>query len=142
MTLRTVRISKEELLETRKIYENVMSYACYGLFFKEGEVLGKSISKIALKSAKGDRNKYFELAANLISGRGWVEKIEFGDDRVVASGSIEVEEGKGTQTCHILRGLIKNIYEEIDGERYSCDEDRCASKGDESCVFVLKKRGV
>ena len=142
MAMRTVRISRNELLQIRKIYENVMSYACYGLFFKEGEVLGENISEIAYKSAGGDRKKYFEVVANLIAGRGWVEKIEFDGNRAVVTGSIEVEEGKGMATCHLLRGMIKKIYEEIDGERYSCDEEKCVSKGDDSCVFVVKERGV
>ena len=142
MTLRTVRISKDELLQIRKIYENVMSYACYGLFFKEGEVLGKNISEIAYKSSGGDREKYFELAANLVAGRGWCEKIEFREEDVFVEGSIEVEEGAGHTSCHLMRGIIKKIYEGIDGERYACEEKECVSNGDEKCVFSLEKRGV
>ncbi len=142
MSLRTVRISKDELLQIRKIYENVMSYACYGLFFKEGEVLGESISQFAMESSGGSRDKYFELISNLIAGRGWVEKIGFADDKVVVEGSIEVEEGAGHPTCHLLRGMIKRIYEEMDNERYNCEEAECVSKGDEKCVFTLQKRGV
>ncbi len=142
MTLRTVRISRDELLQIRKIYENVMSYACYGLFFKEGEVLGENISEIAYKSSGGEREKYFELAGNLIAGRGWAEKIEFDGERVIAEGSIEVEEGTGHSTCHLMRGMMKKIYEGIDHERYSCEEIECVSKGDKRCVFKLEKRGV
>jgi len=142
MSLRTVRISKEELLQIRRIYENVMSYACYGLFFKEGEVLGESIANFALESSKGDRDKYFSVVSNLISGRGWAEKIEFSDSQVVVEGSIEVEEGAGVPTCHLMRGMMKKIYETIDKERYTCEEEKCVSKGDDKCVFVLKKRGV
>ncbi len=142
MSLRTVRISRDELLRIRKIYENVMSYACYGLFFKEGEVLGESISEFAMKSSGGEREKYFELVANLMAGRGWVEKAEFKDGKAIVEGSIEVEEGAGHTTCHLLRGMIKKIYEAIDLERYDCEEEQCVSKGDPKCVFVVKKRGV
>ena len=142
MSLRTLRISKQELLQIRKIYESVMSYACYGLFFREGQVFGENIAAIAMESAKGDREKYFEVVSNLLAGRGWCEKAEFYPEKAVIKGSIEVEEGQAAPSCHILKGIIKKIYEEADGERYSCEETECESKGDEHCVFVVKKKGV
>jgi predicted hydrocarbon binding protein len=142
MSVRAIRISKEELLEIRKIYEGVMSYACYGLFYREGEVLGREMAKIAMKSSGGDKDKYFEVVANLVAGRGWVEKAEFSEDKVVTRGSIEVEEGKDMPTCHILKGIIKSIYEQFYNEGFSCEETECESKGDEHCVFTVKRKGV
>ena len=142
MPTRTVRISREELLEIRKIYESVMSYACYGLFYREGEILGKEMASIAMKSSGGDKDKYFEVASNLLAGRGWVEKAEFSEDKVTVEGSIEVEEGKGMPTCHILKGIIKSIYGQFYNEAFSCEEVECVSKGDERCVFKLERKGV
>ena len=42
---RLVKISQEELDSVRKLYESVMSYACHGLFFREGMVLADEIVK-------------------------------------------------------------------------------------------------
>ncbi len=142
MTMRTIRISKDELLEIRKIYESVMSYACYGLFFREGEVLGRNMAEIAMKSSEGNKDRYFEVVGNLLAGRGWVEKAEFSGDSVVVHGSIEVEEGKGMPTCHILKGIIKSIYESYFNESFSCEEVECESKGDERCMFKVERKGV
>ncbi len=140
--MRTIRISRDELLEIRKIYESVMSYACYGLFFREGEVLGRNMAEIAMKSSGGEKEKYFEVIGNLLGGRGWVEKAEFSDDTVIVKGSIEVEEGRGIPTCHILKGIIKSIYETFYNEIFSCEEVECESKGDERCVFKVERKGV
>jgi len=142
MPIRTIRISRDELLDIRKIYENVMSYACYGLFFREGEVLGDNIAEIAMKSSEGDEEKYFEVAANLLSGRGWAEKVSLTDEKAVVEGSIEAEEGKGRPTCHILKGIIKRIYERHYDESFNCEEIECQSKGDKACVFKLERKGV
>ncbi len=142
MPIRTIRISRDELLDIRKIYENVMSYACYGLFFRKGEVLGDNIADIAMKSSEGEKEKYFEVAANLLAGRGWVEKAIMSDDKVVAEGSIEVEEGKGQPTCYVLKGIIKRIYEKHYDESFNCEEIECQSKGDDACVFKLERKGV
>lgn len=142
MPIRTIRISRDELLDVRRIYESVMSYACYGLFFRQGEVLGDNIADIAMKSSEGEKEKYFEVAANLLSGRGWVEKASFSDESVTVKGSIEVEEGKGQPTCHILKGMIKRIYEKYYNEGFNCEEIECQSKGDDSCVFKLERKGV
>ena len=142
MPMRTIRISRDELLEIREIYESVMSYACYGLFFREGEVLGKNIADIAHKSSGGDKEKYFEVVANLLSGRGWVEEAEFEDNKVVTKGSIEVEEGKGIPTCHILKGIIKSVYESFYNDMFTCEEIECESKGDGKCTFKVERKGV
>lgn len=142
MPARTVRISRDELLEIRKIYESVMSYACYGLFYRQGEILGKEMAKIAMKSSGGDKEKYFEVAANLVAGRGWAEKAKFSNDTVIVTGSIEVEEGKGMPTCHILKGIVKSVYGEFYNEAFSCEEVECVSKGDKACVFKVERKGV
>ncbi len=142
MPIRTIRISRDELLDIRKIYESVMSYACHGLFFREGEVLGDNIAEIAMKSSEGEKEKYFEVAANLLAGRGWAEKVLFSENKAVVSGSIEVEEGKGAQSCHLLKGIIKRVYENYYNDGFNCEEIECESKGDENCVFRLERKGV
>ena len=43
---RFVKISQNEFVSVRKLYESVMSYACHGLFFREGMVLAEGVTAV------------------------------------------------------------------------------------------------
>jgi hypothetical protein len=83
--MRFIRISQKELLNIKRLYESVMSHASYGLFYREGETLGREIVAMA-----GDNpDSFLETTGRLIKGRGWVEEITFTENRVFARGSFE-----------------------------------------------------
>jgi len=105
--MKFVKLSQSEYEEIRKLYEGVMSQACYGLFFREGMILGEEIAKIAQQEPE----KYFEICGNLLRARGWVDNIVFEESTAVAEGSIESGGGDGAPTCHRLRGMVRKIYE-------------------------------
>ncbi len=128
---RFVRISQTELDSVRKLYESVMSYACHGLFFREGIALADQIAR------------EIEAGENLLSGartalvaRGWVEDIEFREGEARARGSAEVSPGSGAETCHRLRGIVSRVYELSTKKRVRFAEVECASKGAKKCVFA------
>ena len=134
--MKFVKLSQSEYEEIRKLYEGVMSQACYGLFFREGMILGDEISKIALQEPE----KYFEICANLLRARGWVDNIVFEDATAVAEGSIEAAQSD-VPTCHRLRGIVKRVYEAKGHRRLHCEEIECISKGDKHCVFRVEPLG-
>jgi len=134
--MKFVKLSQTEFEEIRKLYEGVMSQACYGLFFREGAVLGDEIARIASQEPE----KYFEIAANLLRARGWIENIVFTPDRVTVEGSIEAV-GSEKATCHRLRGIIKRIYESKTRKRMHVEEVECVGKGDKQCSFRLEVLG-
>jgi predicted hydrocarbon binding protein len=37
----------------------------------------------------------------------------------------------------MLRGLLAKVFEERSGKDVYCHERKCASKGDDKCVFVI-----
>lgn len=86
---RHLKISQDELKKIRDLYETVMSHACHGLFFREGNIFGVEIMDAAVKTPY----KFFETATEMLKARGWVEDIKFTDDSVTVKGSIEVHEG-------------------------------------------------
>lgn len=131
--MRFVKISQPEIEAVRKLYESVMSYACHGLFYREGLSLGADIAEMASKS--GD---YFESCRRILIGRGWVEDVFFAEDEVRVTGSIEASRDAGTQTCHRLKGIISKIYEAERGRRLKFNEEKCVSKGDSDCVFRIE----
>lgn len=132
--MKFVKISQSELEETRKLYESVMSYACHGLFFREGVVYGDKISEIAQRSS----DTYFSSIERILKGRGWVDEISFGEKEVVVKGSIEVSPGSEVETCHRMRGMLSKIYEKRLGKRMRCMEVSCESTGGNNCVFVIE----
>ncbi len=134
--MKFVKLSQAEYEEIRKLYEGVMSQACYGLFFREGMILGEEVSKIALQ----EPDKYFEICANLLRARGWVENIVFEEMDAVAEGSIEACQSD-VPTCHRLRGIVKRVYEVNGHKRLHCEEVECVSKGDKHCVFRVEPLG-
>lgn len=134
--MKFVKFSQTEFEEIRKLYEGVMSQACYGLFFREGAVLGDEIARIASQESE----KYFEIAANLLRARGWIENIVFAADRVTVEGSIEAVKSE-RPTCHRLRGIIKRIYESKMRRRTHVEEIECAGRGDKQCIFKLEVLG-
>ncbi|MEW5937173.1 MAG: hypothetical protein AB1665_05070 [Candidatus Thermoplasmatota archaeon] len=130
--MRFVKLSQEWIMEVNDLYTSVMGHACKGLFFREGLIAGREIAALAKEG------EYFETAAKLLIGRGWVEHADFEDDKVVVRGSIEAVKGK-TRECTRLRGLMKGIYEEVAGMKINITEQRCEGRGDPHCVFAVQK---
>ena len=133
--MRFIRISQEELDKIRTLYESVMSHASHGLFYREGETLGKEIVKMASE----DQEHFLETAGRLIKGRGWAEDIAFMDDHVIINGSFEAKPGLEEPTCHRLRGMVHAILEKHTGKKLVCLEEKCISVGDPVCEFIVKE---
>jgi predicted hydrocarbon binding protein len=134
--MKFVKLSQSEFEAIRKLYEGVMSQACYGLFFREGMILGEEMAKIAMQ----EQEKYFEVCANLLRARGWVDNIIFQESTAVAEGSIEASQADGP-TCHRLRGIVRKVYEANTHRKLHCEEIECVSKGDKHCVFKVEPLG-
>jgi len=132
--MKFVKISQPEFESLRKLYEGVMSYACHGLFFREGNELGAQIASLV----KEDED-FFETTRKLLVGRGWVEDIEFGEGEVRAKGSVEVSKGNEMETCHRLRGIISKLYEIHKKEKVRFTEVECESTGSDKCLFKMEE---
>ena len=133
--MRFVRISQKELEDLRHLYESVMSHASHGLFYREGETIGREL----VGMADSNSETFLETASRLIKGRGWVEELVFSETRVIAKGSIEGSPGTSEATCHRLRGMIHVIMEKHTGKKLLCLEDKCLSLGDNQCEFILRE---
>lgn len=128
--VRHVKVSQEELDAVRKLYEGVMSYACHGLFFREGMVLGEIITRsLALGEDPLDAGK------KAILERGWALDILFTETGARVRGSIEASEGAEMETCHRIRGLLSKLLEAKMKERVRLAEVECVSTGGRECVF-------
>jgi len=127
---RLVKISQQELDSVRKLYESVMSYACHGLFFREGMVLAEEITK-SLSLGEDP----LEVGKQTIIDRGWAEDVLFTDAGVRVRGSIEATAGGEVETCHRLRGILSKLLEAKTKHRVRLAEVECASMGARECVF-------
>ncbi len=125
-----IYITKDEVLKIEDMLREIMSYASIGVLVRMGEIIGDIISE------RIPREEYFQTLRDVLKARGWVDEIEFSKNEVRVKGSIEVHNSK-FPTCHILRGIIRKIYENYYKTIVNMDEEKCESKGDEYCLFKL-----
>ena len=128
--VRLVKISQQELDAVRKLYESVMSYACHGLFFREGMVLAEEITR-SLSLGQDP----LEAGKKMLIERGWAEDVLFTDSGARVRGSIEAAPGSETETCHRLRGILSKLLEAKAKQRVRLAEVECVSTGARECIF-------
>lgn len=125
---RAVKLRKDELVEIKRLYETVMTFASHGMFYRSGRVIGARIVKVA----GSDLEKVRETMVR----EGWVTNIDFDGDVITVTGSIEASSADAPN-CHFLRGILAKVFEDRTGKDVYCHERKCLSKGDERCVFVI-----
>ncbi len=125
-----LRLEKKELDEIKNLYETVMNVASHGLFFRAGKIIGKRYVE------NGFEEDYYPSVSNAMVSENWAGNIEFNGGSVRVDNSIEVLNGKGECTCHMLRGVLSTV---IENKRGKCTvrEIACQSQGDESCIFEI-----
>lgn len=127
-TERSIRLRREEIVEIKKLYETVMTFASHGMFYRSGRIIGGRV----IRTAGTDLNR----VRDALIREGWVHDISFEGDTVSATGSIEAS-NSDSPTCHMLRGILAKVFEERTGKDVYCHERKCVSKGDDKCVFVI-----
>lgn len=125
---RAIRLRREELVEIKRLYETVMTFASHGMFYRSGRILGDRL----LRNSGSELSRVREALIK----EGWVTDMVFEGDTITAVGSIEVS-NSDTPTCHMLRGILAKVFEERTGKDVYCHERKCVSKGDDKCVFVI-----
>jgi predicted hydrocarbon binding protein len=125
---RAIKLRREELVEIKRLYETVMTFASHGMFYRSGRIVGDRL----IRSSGTELVKVREALIK----EGWVTDISFEGDTVSVVGSIEAS-NSDSPTCHMLRGLLAKVFEERTGKDVYCHERKCVSKGDEKCVFVI-----
>jgi len=125
---RAIKLRRDELVEIKRLYETVMTFASHGMFYRSGRIIGDRL----LRTAGTDLAKLKDALVR----EGWVTDIAFEGDTISVTGSIEAS-NSDTPTCHMLRGILAKVYEERTGKDVYCHERKCISKGDEHCLFVI-----
>lgn len=125
---RSIKLRKEELVEIKKLYETVMTFASHGMFYRSGRIMGDRLLKIA----GSDLGKVKDALVR----EGWVTDVSFEGDTISVLGSIEAS-NSDSPTCHMLRGILAKVFEDRTGKDVYCHERKCVSKGDDKCVFVI-----
>jgi predicted hydrocarbon binding protein len=134
--MRFVKISREEFGRSVKLYEGVMAQACQGLYFREGQIIGEELAKLAAR----DGDDYFNVIGKLLVGRGWADEARFDARRATFKGSMEAGAGVA-DGCHRLRGIVKAIYETKLNRNLTIVEMECEGQGGKNCVFSIEGFG-
>ncbi len=130
---RFVKYRRGDISAIRRLEESFMHDAAYGLLFRAGQAIGSRVAR----NARPYKQQYFEAARRILVDEGWVRDIQFQDDLITATGSIEAEKGGGRNTCHMLRGIVAKVYEGYFGKLMNCTESECESAGKPKCVFKV-----
>lgn len=125
---RSIKLRREELLEIKRLYETVMTFASHGMFYRSGRIIGDRL----IRSAGTELIRVKEILIR----EGWATDISFEGDTITAVGSIEAS-SSDSPTCHMLRGILAKVFEERTGKDVYCHERKCVSKGDDTCVFII-----
>ncbi len=125
---RAIKLRKEELVEIKRLYETVMTFASHGMFYRSGRIMGDRLIRVAGTDLVRIREAMIK--------EGWATDIVFEGDTITVTGSIEAS-NSDSPTCHMLRGILAKVFEERSGKDVYCHERRCMSKGDDKCVFVI-----
>jgi predicted hydrocarbon binding protein len=125
---RGIKLRREELVEIKRLYETVMTFASHGMFYRSGRIIGDRLIRTS-------GTELLRLKESLIK-EGWVTDINFEGDTITVVGSIEAS-NSDSPTCHMLRGLLAKVFEERSGKDVYCHERKCVSKGDDKCMFVI-----
>ena len=125
---RAIKMRKDELVEIKKLYETVMTFASHGMFYRSGRIMGGRLVKVVGTDLSRVRDARIK--------EGWFTDIAFEGDTINVAGSIEVS-NSDSPTCHMLRGILAKVFEERTGKDVYCHERKCISKGDDRCVFII-----
>jgi predicted hydrocarbon binding protein len=125
---RSIRLRREELLEIKRLFETVMTFASHGMFYRSGRIIGDRL----IRSAGTELLRIKEVLIK----EGWATDITFEGDTITVNGAIE-SSSSDSPTCHMLRGILAKVFEERTGKDVYCHERKCVSKGDDKCVFVI-----
>jgi predicted hydrocarbon binding protein len=125
---RSIKLRREELVEIKRLYETVMTFASHGMFYRSGRIIGDRL-------IRSSGTELARLKESLVK-EGWVTDIAFEGDTITVAGSIEASNAD-SPTCHMLRGILAKLFEERSGKDVYCHERKCVSKGDDKCVFII-----
>lgn len=125
---RAIKLRRDELVEIKRLYETVMTFASHGMFYRSGRIVGNRL----VKATGTDLSRIRDALVK----EGWVSDIVFEGDTINVTGSIEVS-NSDSPTCHMLRGILAKVFEERTGKDVYCHERKCVSKGDDKCVFII-----
>jgi predicted hydrocarbon binding protein len=125
---RSIKMRKEELVEIKKLFETVMTFASHGMFYRSGRIMGDRL----IRASGSDLGK----VRDALIKEGWATDISFEGDAISVMGSIEAS-NSDSPTCHMLRGILAKVFEERTGKDVYCHERKCLSKGDDKCVFII-----
>ena len=136
---RYLLVSRNELLEIKELYRQILGKSSIGLFYSSGHIIGNSIADESLKR-EGD---FFNNARDLMVERDLVKDVVFSDKVITVRGSIETKKEEYRKpkrnTCHILRGVLVRLYEKYKNDKFYCEEIECESNNYDRCVFRIEK---
>jgi predicted hydrocarbon binding protein len=119
--------------------------AVKAILFRYGFRSGESfVSSMGIKVSS--KKKLTEALSGLWDeiglGRLSIKKSKKEEFKFILNESVEAEVmgDVGTASCDFTRGYLAGMVSYLSGKRYHSKEDKCASKGDNHCIFLLTEK--
>lgn len=126
--------------------EEIVGDAVSGVLYAAGKSIGRGLAE-EIKRRMDERkvSGLEELARDAVKlleelGFGKVELVESRPEKFIVrmySSATSVHARKGKAVCHLERGMLAGIAEDIMGKHYVAREVKCRAKGDPYCEFII-----
>ncbi|MGH9918131.1 MAG: V4R domain-containing protein, partial [Nitrososphaerales archaeon] len=130
-----------------KVFKSGAQVFLYEIGVAYGELLAKRLADAGGLSRSTAR-RYAEEYSTLAVGKFEFPPLETLAGKVPGTLTIGLRESffatslgrTGQAECHIVRGILEGTAKTMFGQDYACSEEKCMSKGDQRCEFLLSRR--
>lgn len=132
----------------------IMQEELYRVFSTGASIILMNFGRPYGKNLAISEKRYTDNPVNILNSltrlaatAGWGRVTLAGDKvyedhlRVVVRNCVfcEYVEKRGTPSCYFLAGVIAGIAEELYGDQTRVSEEKCISKGDDHCEFLVQR---
>jgi len=147
--IRVIVLRAGTFVDLQKQIEAILGDEASALFYEAGIRAGRESTKVLLEEWEERGMDFLKRWGKFYqsAGVGWFKLEDINIDFEKENGYFRVKQsfiaeeyGKSDEpVCHFLCGFFASVLQQVLGERLTCEEVKCAAKGDPYCEFKFEK---
>ena len=147
--VRVIVLRAGTFVDLQKQIEAILGDEASALFYEAGIRAGRESTKVLLEEWEERGMDFLKRWSKFYqsTGVGWFKLEDINIDFEKENGYFRVKQsfiaeeyGKSDEpVCHFLCGFFASVLQQVLGERLTCEEVKCAAKGDPYCEFKFEK---
>ena len=147
--VRVIVLRAGTFVDLQKQIEAIFGDEASALFYEAGIRAGRESTKVLLEEWEERGMDFLKKWGKFYqsAGVGWFKLEDINIDFEKENGYFRVKQsfiaeeyGKSDEpVCHFLCGFFASVLQQVLGERLTCEEVKCAAKGDPYCEFKFEK---